>query len=266
MHLSKSEVKYLRSLSQKKVRAEEKKFLVEGWRAVTDALESSFRIDFAAMTPAFRENGEHRGILDKLEQARIPQKEITEIELNQICDTAHAQGIVALVHQRGQQFDEVLKKDAKLVVVADGVADPGNAGSIVRTSDWFGVDAILFGKGCVELYNEKVVRSTAGSIFHIPSVENIDLPHALKALKKKGFLVVSTAADGGTSLDGFKPPERTAVIVGSEAQGIGREVRALSDVVLKIGRFGKAESLNVGVACGIVLSHLKSVPGRPQNS
>ncbi|MGB2869209.1 MAG: RNA methyltransferase [Bacteroidota bacterium] len=258
MQLSKSEVKYLRSLSQKKVRAEEKKFLVEGWRTVKDALESSFSIDFAAITDAFRENSEHHAILDQLKEQKITQKEITEIELNQVCDTVHAQGIVALVRQKEQRLELSVGKDAKLVVIVDGVSDPGNAGSIVRTSDWFGVNAILFGTGCVELYNEKVVRSTAGSIFHIPIVENVDLSVGLKSLKEKGFLVVSTAADGKTSLEEFKPPERTAIIVGSEARGVSEEARALSDVVLKISKFGKAESLNVGVACGIVLSHLKS--------
>lgn len=258
MHLSKAELKYLRSLSQKKVRAEEKKFLVEGWRAVKDALDSSFEIELLATTPEFQDHHDSGPILNQAKGRKIPLWEINDIELNQISDTVHAQGIVALVRQKQQPLDSILKKSSHLVVVADAVSDPGNAGSIVRTSDWFGADAVLFGNGSVEIYNEKVVRSTAGSVFHLPVIESPDLFADIRNLKTKGFNVVATAGDGTTSLNDFTPPPKTAIVFGSEAHGISKQVRDAADNVLKIPGYGRAESLNVGVACGIVLAHMRN--------
>jgi TrmH family RNA methyltransferase len=184
-------------------------------------------------------------------------KELGEVELNQVADTIHAQGVVAVVQQKTHTIDEEHLRRASLIVAADGVSDPGNLGSIVRSSDWFAADMVLLGQGCVDLYNDKVVRSTVGSILHVPVVEGVDLPSALASIKESGFSVVAFSGDGKQTYAEHRPTEKQVVVFGNEAHGVSREVRGIADSVVRIPKYGKAESLNVGVACGIVLAHLR---------
>jgi TrmH family RNA methyltransferase len=196
MRVSKNEAKYLRSLSQKKVRQVERKFLLEGWRALKDGLNSSFIIESVNVLPRFLEDADYQSILNSVRERHIPVKELSEIELRQISETVHAQGVIAVVQMKGQELSERLLKKSEVIVAADAVADPGNIGTLVRTSDWFGADLVMLGNGCVELYNEKVVRSTVGSLFHLPVVENVDLPAELAELKRSGFKITALAGDG----------------------------------------------------------------------
>lgn len=262
MRLSKNEVKYLRSLSQKKVRQAERKFLLEGWRALKDGLNSGFVIESVNVLPRFLEDSDYATILGEVRGRHIPLKELSEVELKQISETVHAQGVIAVVRKKDQELSDRLLKQSATIVGADGVSDPGNVGSLLRTSDWFGADLVLLGTGCVELYNEKVVRSTVGSLFHLPIVENVDLVSEAAELKRLGFKVAVLSGDGKTEYQNAEWGKRNFVILGNEAHGVSKEIRSAADSVVRIPRFGRAESLNVGVACGIILAHVKSLEKR----
>lgn len=258
MRMSKAEVKYLRSLSQKKVRDKEGKFVLEGWRALKEALNSGYKIDYVAVLPKFLEDGDYAKLLGEIRSRKIEVKEIGELELKAVSGTVHSQGVVALVEERRFELSLRTIAQAKVVVAADAVSDPGNLGSILRTCDWFGVDLVILGKGCVELYNEKVVRSTAGSIFHLQVLEGVDLIEALPQMRSWGFSIVALSGDAKVSYDEHKFAEKSVLVLGSEAHGLSKQVRSVVDASVKIPKFGHAESLNVGVACGIVLAHLKN--------
>ena len=258
MNLTQSEIKYLRSLQQKKYRDAERKFLLEGWRPLHDALHFDFHIELITVLPSESQTPEHRPILTLAKERNIPIKELKEITLKQIADTVHSQGVVALVHQRKEPFDVAALQPANLLVACDRVSDPGNLGTILRTCDWFGVDAVLLGEGCVSLYNEKVVRSTAGSIFHLKVFENVDYGTVLSNLKSKGFKVVATALDG-KSLNAAKLPKKIVFLLGSEAHGLDPQLLQHADDVVSIPRYGQAESLNVGIACGVFLAHWRNL-------
>ena len=258
MQISKAELKYLASFSQKKVRTEEQKFLLEGWRALKEVLNSSHTIDMVAVVPRYLEDPDYQNILTQFKQRRISVKQISPADLKKVADTVHSQGVVALVRQRGYSLDDELVKRAKLVVAADAVNDPGNLGSILRSADWFGIDAVLLGKGCVELHNEKLVRSTVGSIFHLPIVEGLDLPATLAALKQKGFVITALSGDGEKIYSELEIQGPTVFVLGNEAHGVSADVRRHADLIVRIPRIGRAESLNVGVACGIVLAHVRA--------
>jgi RNA methyltransferase, TrmH family len=257
MRITKNEIKYVHSLSLKKNRQSEQKFVVEGWRALKEVLSSSSKVEIVGVLPRYLDDRDYRGILSNLEERGALVRELTETELSALADTVHAQGVIAVVHQKKRSLEPELLKRASLVVIADTVSDPGNLGSIIRSSDWFNVDLLLLGKGCVELYNDKVVRSTVGSIFHLPIVEGIDLPSTLKMLKENGFSVIALSGDGKHAYDEQAMPAKTAIVLGSEAHGVSSEVRALANDIVRIPKFGKAESLNVGVAYGIVVAHLR---------
>ncbi len=258
MNVSKSEIKYLRSLSQKKVRQQEKRFLLEGWRALKEALNSDFTIEYIAMLPRFIDDPNYSSIAGEIDRRNIEVKELTEADVNRIADTVHAQGVVALIQQNNFELSDRGLRQASLIVAADGVSDPGNLGSILRSCDWFGVDLLLLGNGCVELYNEKVVRSTVGSIFHLNAAEGVDLGNELPHLKKLGFSIVALAGEGKIAYQQHSFERKTVLVVGSEAHGVSKEIQGVADHVLKIPKIGKAESLNVGVACGILLAHVRA--------
>jgi len=255
--MTKSELKYLATLSLKKARRAERKFVLEGWRGLHEAVHSSFVIEYVAVVPEQRENPEHRSLLSLIREKKIPIKEISHRELQKVSDTVHAQGVVALVHQCTWTLEDVPLDGHVIVVALDGISDPGNLGSIIRTADWFGASAVLLGEGCVELHNEKVIRSTAGSIFHLPIVEKVNLVDAASKLRRKGFSISSLSADGQQAIHEVEFTQKQLFVVGSEAHGIGAPLRSESDHILKIPRFGAAESLNVVVACGIVLAQVR---------
>ncbi len=257
MNLNQAEIKYLRSLQQKKYRDSERKFLLEGWRPLQDALDSNFSIEMIAALHGASQNSEHQSTLALAQNHGIPVKELKEVQLRQISDTVHSQGVVALVHQQIEAFDIKYIYSAKFMVACDNINDPGNLGTILRTCDWFGVDAVLLGEGCVSLYNEKVLRATAGSIFHLKVFEDIDLKTVLSNLKSESFKLIATALNG-TPLNSSSLKEKSILILGSEAHGVNPDILQHADEILNILRFGKAESLNVGIACGIFLAHWRN--------
>ncbi len=254
MRLTRSQVKYLHSLSQKKIRSSERKFILEGWRPLTDALASDFKIELIAVTELQSADPRFVEVTDRARRGKIPVYFLTEAELKYLAETVHAQGVLALVEQHCWTFDEVDVESMNRIVACDGIGDPGNLGTILRTCDWFGIDAVLLGKGCVDLYNEKVVRSTAGSILHLPILEDISLIHELPKFKQNGFSLLATALDGKVLGREYSFPSKSVLILGSEAHGVSTDIFSLADETITIPSYGKAESLNAGIACGIIIA------------
>ncbi len=257
MRITKSEMKYIRSLRNRKTRESERKFIVEGWKSIRDALRTSRRIVLAAAAGESLEDPDHSDVLGELRVRQIQLKQLSGIELKQVSDTVHSQGIIAVVEQKNFTLDEILERPVQLLVLADRIADPGNLGTMIRTCDWFGVDALLMSVECVDAYNEKVVRSTSGSIFHVPLVNSVKTNESILKLRHRGFKVFATSGGGESSFQRVGYGEKNLVIFGNEGSGIPGETQSLADDVICIPGRGKAESLNVGVACGIILSHLR---------
>ena len=257
MTINQTELKYLRSLQQKKVRDTERKFLLEGWRPLRDAIDSTFSIDMIAVLPGTTHTPEHQSTIALAKNKSIPIKELKEVQLKQISDEVHSQGVVALVQQQRETFHSSALRSARFIVACDHVSDPGNLGTILRTCDWFGVDAVLLSEGCVSLYNEKVVRATAGSLFHLTVIEHLDLLHTLSDLQSEKFKLIATALDGNPAGSSLRT-EKSILILGSEAHGVDPNLLQQADEVVSIPRFGKAESLNVGIACGIFLDRWRN--------
>jgi TrmH family RNA methyltransferase len=207
--------------------------------------------------PEAFQNSEHQSTLLLAKKRNIPIKELKELQVKQVSDAVHSQGVVALVHQHREPFDAKKLRTAKFIVACDTVSDPGNLGTILRTCDWFGVDAVLLSEGCVSLFNEKVVRATAGSIFHLRIFENLDLKNVISHFKFESFKLIATALDG-KPLNSSIPHDKSILLLGSEAHGVNPILLHQADEVVCIQRFGKAESLNVGIACGIFLANWRN--------
>lgn len=154
-------------------------------------------------------------------------------------------------------LDTVLADGARLVVVLTETQDPGNAGTIIRAADAAGADAVVLVKGSVDPTNPKVVRSTAGSLFHLPVLAGIDLGEAVSALRAAGIQLL--AADGQGTLDLHAPgtdevlARPSAWLMGNEAHGLGEETLGVADATIAIPIHGRAESLNVATAAAVCL-------------
>ena len=257
MRLSKAEARYLRSLQQKKIRAREKKFVIEGWRALGEALDATAALEYVALVPGDLAEG-WAEMVHELQRLGVPVKETDDTTLAKVTSTVQPQGVLALVVQRIFAPGDLLSERATLLVAADAVGDPGNVGTLLRTCDWFGADGVLLGRGSAELYNEKVVRSSVGSLLHLPVAEDVDLPAALGEARRRGFTVIAASGNAQQSYLTARYRTKNLLVLGSEAHGLSGAVRAAADIVVSIPRYGRVESLNVGVACGILLAHLRS--------
>jgi TrmH family RNA methyltransferase len=256
MGLTKIKIKELRSLLQKKVRENTGFFLIEGLRMVQEASESDFRMTEAYHTPGFLAHPDAKALLTKLKKRGVALASVTDREMESMTDTITSQGIAAVLRRKEFPADDLVRAEGprSVLVALDGVSDPGNLGSMIRTADWFGVNGMLLGRACVELYNPKVLRATMGGVFHLPIAENVDLPATLSRAKGAGYSVYVTDVERGTHFDRAPSANKSVVVFGNEAWGVSEPIKRLADVRLMIRRYGSAESLNVGVACGIVLS------------
>ena len=220
-HISKSALKNIRKLIQKKYRQLTNNFIIEGKKIVDESLNSDWEIETIVATKDFINNRDNNGLIGKIKSSPASFFEITPKELNTITDTETAQGIAAIVKMKVPDASKtkLFEKQIATVVILDGVTDPGNLGTIIRTCDWFGVDGIIMGKNDIELFNPKVVRSTMGAIFHIPIFCGLDLHEILGVLKSHQFKIITTVLDG-EPISSFNIPPKTAFLFGSEAHGI----------------------------------------------
>jgi TrmH family RNA methyltransferase len=167
-------------------------------------------------------------------------------------DTVHPQGIFAVVEKWHTNIEPLLNNPQVLAVVTDGVQDPGNLGTIIRSADAAGADGVILGKGTVDLYNPKTVRSTMGSLFHLPIIEG-DLSSWLPLARVHGIRTVSATLEATRTCFEFDLKEGTWIILGNEANGVSSEVRQLVTDELIIPMKGGSESLNVAMAATILL-------------
>jgi TrmH family RNA methyltransferase len=244
--LSKNRLKYLSSLSKKKFRQIEKKFIVEGVRTVEDGLKSDYVCEEVFVLDTKIESLKRQ--LETAEKKKINITEVTENELSRFTSTKHPQSIASIF-----RIKENTRSIGENVVALDNISDPGNLGTIIRTCDWFGVDTVLLGENCVEVFNPKVVRSTMGSIFHVNFVQTQNLFSELQQLKTSEYLLAAAHLDGNSPQNLPQDKSRKVLILGSEAFGPSENILKLADLKIRIEGNGKAESLNVSVAGGILI-------------
>ena len=251
--LSKENLKQIHKLKTEKEREKEGKFLIEGLHLCQEALTSDWELELVLHSGEFSESSAGQRLVEEFSKRGIEAFGIKKKELEKLADTETPQGIMAVVKKKKFTLSRDFLKDSSLLLGLDNIRDPGNLGTMIRTADAVGADAVLLSKGCVELYNPKVVRSTMGSIFHLPVIENLDLPEVIPDLKKDGFRITVSEVHEGKDYTEVSYPEKSCLIIGSEASGISQQILNLADVRIKIPILGKAESLNASVAAGILL-------------
>lgn len=226
-------------------------FFIEGTRSVKQCVESKGKIKYVVYSEELL-NEEGLSLIDNLKNTKLDIYSTTETLFKQISDTEAPQGILAVVEMKQTELESVFSTP-NFIILLDRVQDPGNLGTIIRTADAFGANAIIVTSGCVDVYNPKTVRSTMGSIFQIPIVHIEDIKDAISVLKEKNIRVIASSLETDTYSFDMDFKTDCALVIGNEGMGISSEVIALSDELVKIKMTGLAESLNAGIASGVLM-------------
>lgn len=248
----------LKLKKKKKFREKEQRFIIEGINFVEEALKSGIELDFLVCTEEGLQREKSKTLLRYQREAGIPIYIVDEGVFAKIAETETPQGVLAVGKKPVWDEDKVLEREKGIWVVLDAIQDPGNLGTIIRTAEAVGAEAVFLGKGTVDLYNPKALRATMGSVFRVPTFSRVNLQALLDRMKEDGvFVVASDPHAEQIYYDANLRHLRVAVVIGNEGRGIDRRLLELSDIRVKIPLEGKVESLNAAVASALILFEIK---------
>ncbi|MEJ2185283.1 MAG: RNA methyltransferase [Gemmatimonadota bacterium] len=244
--LSRAEERLVRGLARRRVREREARFLAEGVRVVEELLAAGLAPELVIVSPGLEATERGRRLAAALDGPAV--RRVSDGELARLADTETPQGVLAVASVPAANLPESDRGEPLLVL--DGVQDPGNVGTLMRTAAAFGVSAVVALPGTADPWNPKVVRAAAGTCFRVPAVQTD--PAALGAwAERQGYTLLGADA-GGTPVEALAIPDRLALVVGNEGAGLSPAMAAGVDARVAIPMRG-AESLNVAVAAGILL-------------
>lgn len=237
-------------LKKRAMREKDRLFLVEGAQAVGEALDSGADVREIFLGASAHER--HARLLERASELGVAVHSVSDEVMEHLTSTVTPQGLVAVSAFIDGSLDS-LPRDARFVVVLHQVRDPGNAGTILRSADGAGADAVVFTRSSVDAYNEKTVRATAGSLFHVLVVREIEVHQAVEFLRQRRFSILAADPAGRLSIYEADLRGPTAVLFGNEAAGLAEEALALADDTVRVPIAGRVESLNLAAAATVVL-------------
>jgi len=245
-------IKGITRLNQKDARTESGLFLLDGPQGLKELVSRPRLVHEVFVTQDARER--YREQLEDLEDHGVAVNLVSERVMEKLSETKSPQGVVAVVSQLHVDLEIALAEKPRLVVVLDQARDPGNAGTILRAADAAGADLVVFTKDSVDVYNPKLIRSTAGSILHVPVAIEADSSELVPKLRAAGLQVWATSM-AGESITELKPElaAPTAWIFGNEAHGVTEALIQASDRAVSLPIYGQAESLNLAMAASVCL-------------
>lgn len=249
-----STIKEIKKLKEKKYRKE--KFLVEGIKMVKEAIQENANIELIVLREGTKLDFYNHNNIEKKE-LKFNVIEVSEKVFNELTDVVAPQGVLAVIkkknnNQAEKNISELIDYNADYILALDGIQDPGNLGTILRTADSANLKQIIVSKDTVDAFSPKVIRSTMGAIYRINIIEVENLVQVLEETKKKGFEVVTTDLQTDKSIYDINYNKKV-VVIGNEANGVSKEVKEIADYRVIIPMLGKTESLNASVAAGIMI-------------
>jgi TrmH family RNA methyltransferase len=245
-----------RDLRRRKARERQGLFAAEGVRAVEELVRSPLAIRGALVAPQLVDAPRGAALLAALRERGVELAEVSALEFASAAETESPQGVLAVADIPERSLDRLPLPARARLVLLDGVQDPGNVGTILRTSAALGAAVVLALPGTVDLWNAKVVRSAMGANFHTPAFACTW--EAFDTFRRRESIALWGADAAGTALETLVAPDRLALVVGNEGAGLSSESRARVEVLASLPISGAVESLNVAVATGILLYHLRT--------
>jgi len=252
--ITKQELKYYSSLLKKKNRLIEKKFIVEGEKAVLEGLnntEWNDRCELLFISDDFLKEREEFVKFTKQKSIRIENLSTRNFE--KISDTKTPQGVAAIFEKAPTRIISPSDVEEQIVVYLDNVSDPGNLGTILRNCDWFGINNILLSPDSTEYTNPKAIRASMGSVFHVNIYEELDINFLIQLKRDYKILCSDTK---GSNIFEIKREGKIILIFSNEAHGPTKEITEIADKKITVPRIGKAESLNVASASAVILAQI----------
>ena len=244
--------KALKSLAQKKYRDKTHEFVIEGKKPLLDAVMEQATIHMLIYRDGFDFSSLEGQIKTYMDKKHVKIYCMAAHLFDKICDTKQPQGILAVCEQAASPYYE-MQPFSGYCVFCDDISDPGNLGTILRTAAAAGAQCVILSNYCVDLYHPKTVRSTMGSLFHIPVFYG-DTEEVCSHLHKQGVQIFASSLDA-PEFQAIHPVYPACLVVGNEAHGISETVKQFADAFIKIPMQNHVESLNAGVAAGILLYH-----------
>lgn len=236
-------IKSIKKLNLKKERYKKNLFYIEGKNNVLEAIKSGANIKYIVISDTFSDT------------INFGSKEVIVVKDNvykKLSNTVSPQMIMAIIQIPKHDIKDVINKYG-IYIITDNVQDPGNLGTIIRSADAFNVKALFTINNTVDIYNPKVLRSTMGSIFHIPVINILDVDNLMNNLRNNNIQILSTSLNAGKYINEYDISKNTAFIFGNESKGVNEELNRYIDDSVKIPMEGKSESLNVSIAVSICL-------------
>lgn len=234
-------IKEVNALKAKKERDKTGLFILEGKRLVEE-IPNSWEIKYLLKAESYSEDINFENVYT-----------VKDSLFEKISETVNPQGILAVCHIKEFDVTNVGYSNSPFFVVLENVTDPGNMGTLIRTADAAGADGIFLSKGCVDIYNPKVIRATMGSIFHLPIYRNLNLMDLMEDFKDNNVKTLAAHLKGTSTPYKVDMTTACAVIIGNEANGLSDEISEMASDLVKIPMPGKAESMNAGIAGGILI-------------
>ncbi|MBE3581453.1 MAG: RNA methyltransferase [Thermoanaerobacteraceae bacterium] len=245
-------VKLARSLYRRAQREKTGLYLLEGKHLLVEALAARAEVEVVFYEPNFLRSPEHAGLISQLRQAGYLCLEVEPAVMESVAATVTPPGVLAIARQKRASLSLLLENPEVFLLVADGVQDPGNLGTMLRTAVAAGCTGAVLTGGTVDPYNEKVVRAAMGAIFHLPVVTGIEAAHLALRLKGKVKVIVAHVGAVRPYYD-CDYGGRVALVLGNENRGPSPEILRQAEDQVSIPLWGPVESLNVAVAAAILL-------------
>lgn len=233
-------IKEIKKLKEKKYRKE--KFIVEGIKMIEEAIQYNANIELVVYREKFD--------ISNINLNGIKTIEVTENIFNTLTEVVSPQGILAII--RKNEDSQKIDFSNEFIIALDGIQDPGNLGTIIRTADAANLKQIIVSKDTVDTYSPKVIRATMGAIFRVNVIEVENLQKELENMKKEGFKIITTSLQTDKSMYDIDY-KKSVVVIGNEANGVSDEVYEVSNTRVKIPMPGKAESLNASIASAVMM-------------
>ncbi len=243
--ITKNQIKYINSLQQKKFRVENQSFIVEGSKSVLELLKSDFKTEMLFVTEEFFI--EYENILQNLP---IQVEIVNQADLEKSGSFSSNNAALAVV--KTKENEKLLVEENEFALILDDIRDPGNLGTIIRVADWYGIHKIICSHSTVDFYNPKVISATMGSFTR----SNLYYTDLEAFIKNQSVNIYGTLLNGN-NIHQTKFSSSGYIVIGNEANGISPAIESLSTHKITIPRFGKAESLNAGIATAVVLDNLR---------
>lgn len=249
------QIKKIKKLKKSaRYRKEEGLFVAEGWKMTEEAIRYGL-VRAVYVSESSMDKWQEKNLYAQLGKkgADIPVEQLSSSLFCELSDTVTPQGILALVEMPEYHLNDMTEDENAALLVLEDIQDPGNLGTMIRTAEGAGMSGVLMSKGCVDIFNPKVVRSTMGAMFRVPYVISNDLSTEVESLKEKGFTTYAAHLAGAKEYTQENYKGKAAVLIGNEANGLSDKISSQADCLIKIPMEGELESLNAAVSAALLM-------------